>query len=249
MLQGHVDVVPTGDLAKWADADPFSADIRGAGRGYLHGRGACDMKAGVAANAAVVRTLAEQRSHAGAAARRAHGGQRGGRRARRVRDPGPRAHRRRVRDPRAHQRPDDHRQRRRPHLPDRRGRPGRARLDPAGRVQRPRRVPAGVRRPARAGAGAQPGRGPALRRLHAAVRAQRRDRADRRLGLERPRPALRRGTLRGAARRGRRRGAGGPRASRRRGRGPRPVAARPPAAGRPGTAGSSRPGGCRPTTR
>ena len=61
VLQGHVDVVPTGDLAKWADADPFSADIRGAGRGYLHGRGACDMKAGVAANAAVVRTLAEQR--------------------------------------------------------------------------------------------------------------------------------------------------------------------------------------------
>ena len=60
VLQGHVDVVPTGDLAKWADADPFSADIRGAGRGYLHGRGACDMKAGVAANAAVVRTLAEQ---------------------------------------------------------------------------------------------------------------------------------------------------------------------------------------------
>ena len=32
----------------------------GPGRGYLHGRGACDMKAGVAANAAVVRTLAAQ---------------------------------------------------------------------------------------------------------------------------------------------------------------------------------------------
>jgi acetylornithine deacetylase len=57
VLQGHVDVVPTGDLAKWEDAAPWSAAIRGAGAGWLHGRGACDMKAGVAANAAVVRTL------------------------------------------------------------------------------------------------------------------------------------------------------------------------------------------------
>ena len=56
VLQGHIDVVPTGDPAKW-DADPFAAEIRGPGRGYLHGRGSCDMKAGVAANAAVVRTL------------------------------------------------------------------------------------------------------------------------------------------------------------------------------------------------
>jgi acetylornithine deacetylase len=54
VLQGHVDVVPVGDLAKWPDQDPFSAAIRG---GSLHGRGACDMKAGVAANNAVVRTL------------------------------------------------------------------------------------------------------------------------------------------------------------------------------------------------
>jgi acetylornithine deacetylase len=54
VLQGHVDVVPVGDLAKWPDQDPFSAAIRD---GSLHGRGACDMKAGVAANNAVVRTL------------------------------------------------------------------------------------------------------------------------------------------------------------------------------------------------
>ena len=58
VLQGHVDVVPTGDLAKWEGAEPFAASVRGPGRGFLHGRGACDMKAGVAANAAVVRTLA-----------------------------------------------------------------------------------------------------------------------------------------------------------------------------------------------
>lgn len=58
ILQGHVDVVPTGDVAKWGGDGPFSAAIHGSGDGYLHGRGACDMKAGVAANAAVVRTLA-----------------------------------------------------------------------------------------------------------------------------------------------------------------------------------------------
>ncbi|WP_309618029.1 ArgE/DapE family deacylase [Salinibacterium sp.] len=55
ILQGHIDVVPTGDLDKWDDRDAFSGSISG---GVLHGRGACDMKAGVAANMAVVRTLA-----------------------------------------------------------------------------------------------------------------------------------------------------------------------------------------------
>ena len=59
VLQGHVDVVPIGDPDKWDD-DPFGAVVRGAGAGVLHGRGACDMKAGVAANAAVVRTLAAE---------------------------------------------------------------------------------------------------------------------------------------------------------------------------------------------
>ncbi len=54
VLQGHVDVVPTGDLEKWVDRDPFSGSIRD---GIIHGRGACDMKAGVAANLAVARTL------------------------------------------------------------------------------------------------------------------------------------------------------------------------------------------------
>lgn len=54
ILQGHLDVVPPGDPETWQGADPFSAEIRG---GVLHGRGACDMKAGVAANLAVLRTL------------------------------------------------------------------------------------------------------------------------------------------------------------------------------------------------
>lgn len=54
VLQSHVDVVPTGDLEKWVDRDPFSGDVRD---GVVHGRGACDMKAGAAANLAVARAL------------------------------------------------------------------------------------------------------------------------------------------------------------------------------------------------
>lgn len=41
---GHTDVVPTGPLEKW-DSDPFLAEIRD---GFLYGRGAADMKGGVA---------------------------------------------------------------------------------------------------------------------------------------------------------------------------------------------------------
>lgn len=54
VLQGHVDVVPTGDLDKWQNHDPFSGSIA---NGVLHGRGACDMKAGLAANFAVARAI------------------------------------------------------------------------------------------------------------------------------------------------------------------------------------------------
>ncbi len=54
ILQGHLDVVPPGDPETWQGTDPFSAEIRGRA---LYGRGACDMKAGVAANLAAVRTL------------------------------------------------------------------------------------------------------------------------------------------------------------------------------------------------
>jgi succinyl-diaminopimelate desuccinylase len=42
---GHTDVVPPGDLAAWSD-DPFSGAVRD---GRLYGRGACDMKGGIAA--------------------------------------------------------------------------------------------------------------------------------------------------------------------------------------------------------
>ncbi len=54
VLQGHVDVVPPGDIPKWLDADPFSGRVAD---GAIHGRGACDMKAGLAVNMAVARAL------------------------------------------------------------------------------------------------------------------------------------------------------------------------------------------------
>jgi acetylornithine deacetylase len=53
VLQGHVDVVPAGDLAHWSSA-PFDPTVRD---GRIHARGACDMKAGVAANLAAVRAI------------------------------------------------------------------------------------------------------------------------------------------------------------------------------------------------
>lgn len=45
VIAGHTDVVPVGDEAAWTRA-PFAAEIED---GVLYGRGACDMKGGVAA--------------------------------------------------------------------------------------------------------------------------------------------------------------------------------------------------------
>jgi acetylornithine deacetylase len=53
VLQGHVDVVPAGDLATWC-TDPFSATATAT---RVHGRGTCDMKAGVVANLAAARAV------------------------------------------------------------------------------------------------------------------------------------------------------------------------------------------------
>ena len=44
-FNGHTDVVPVGDAEAWT-YDPFGAEIRD---GFMYGRGACDMKSGVAA--------------------------------------------------------------------------------------------------------------------------------------------------------------------------------------------------------
>ncbi len=50
VLEGHVDVVPTGDRAAWT-TEPFTPVVRA---GRVVGRGACDMKGGVAAILAAV---------------------------------------------------------------------------------------------------------------------------------------------------------------------------------------------------
>jgi acetylornithine deacetylase len=53
ILQGHVDVVPPGDPAAWA-GNPFTPRLES---DLLYARGACDMKAGVAANLAALAAI------------------------------------------------------------------------------------------------------------------------------------------------------------------------------------------------
>jgi acetylornithine deacetylase len=53
MFNGHLDVVPAGDLGTWSD-DPFSGRVAD---GCVFGRGACDMKGGVVAALAAFRAL------------------------------------------------------------------------------------------------------------------------------------------------------------------------------------------------
>jgi len=45
VFAGHTDTVPVGPIEKW-NTDPFNAEIK---EGYLYGRGAADMKSGIAA--------------------------------------------------------------------------------------------------------------------------------------------------------------------------------------------------------
>ena len=62
MFAGHTDVVPVGDEAAWT-LPPFGAEIRG---GEMYGRGAVDMKGGIACFvAAVARVVAEGRAPRG----------------------------------------------------------------------------------------------------------------------------------------------------------------------------------------
>jgi acetylornithine deacetylase len=53
VLNGHVDVVPPGDLPQWT-TDPWKAAVRD---GCVFGRGACDMKGGLAAAIAALRAI------------------------------------------------------------------------------------------------------------------------------------------------------------------------------------------------
>jgi acetylornithine deacetylase len=54
IFNGHVDVVPTGDLSQWT-VDPWTATVRD---GRVIGRGACDMKGGLAAAIAAIEAIA-----------------------------------------------------------------------------------------------------------------------------------------------------------------------------------------------
>jgi acetylornithine deacetylase len=56
LLNGHVDVVDVEPRGDWTQPDPFTAVIRD---GRLYGRGACDMKGGVASMVVAACTLAE----------------------------------------------------------------------------------------------------------------------------------------------------------------------------------------------
>lgn len=53
LLCGHIDVVPVGDRGAWT-VDPFGGEIR---QGKLYGRGAIDMKSGVAAAIGAIRGI------------------------------------------------------------------------------------------------------------------------------------------------------------------------------------------------
>jgi acetylornithine deacetylase len=57
MLNGHIDVVPAGNPATWTQAEPFAGRLS---RTHVHGRGSCDMKAGLVA--AIWAVAALQRS-------------------------------------------------------------------------------------------------------------------------------------------------------------------------------------------
>jgi succinyl-diaminopimelate desuccinylase len=57
VINGHLDTFPAGDRAKWA-VDPFGGVLR---EGRLYGRGAADMKAGIAAALSTMALMAEFR--------------------------------------------------------------------------------------------------------------------------------------------------------------------------------------------
>ncbi|MBA4284546.1 MAG: succinyl-diaminopimelate desuccinylase, partial [Xanthomonadaceae bacterium] len=61
VLAGHTDVVPPGPSSAWA-SDPFVPEIRD---GVLYGRGAADMKSGLAAMVCAVERLLAQRRPGG----------------------------------------------------------------------------------------------------------------------------------------------------------------------------------------
>lgn len=61
VLNGHLDTFPVGDRAGWS-VDPFGGEIRD---GYLYGRGAADMRAGLAALLMAFNLLSRNQHHLG----------------------------------------------------------------------------------------------------------------------------------------------------------------------------------------
>ncbi|MCU0984067.1 MAG: M20/M25/M40 family metallo-hydrolase [Acetobacteraceae bacterium] len=61
VLSGHLDTYPAGDPARWT-TPPYQPSVR---NGHLYGRGAADMKGGIAAAIAVIASLAARRDWAG----------------------------------------------------------------------------------------------------------------------------------------------------------------------------------------
>jgi succinyl-diaminopimelate desuccinylase len=53
LLEGHTDVVSEGERGRWS-VDPFGGELKA---GRIYGRGACDMKAGLAVNLVVAKAL------------------------------------------------------------------------------------------------------------------------------------------------------------------------------------------------
>jgi len=53
ILNGHMDVVPPGDLSKWT-RDPWGGEVEG---DLMYGRGSCDMKSGLASSVFAVQAL------------------------------------------------------------------------------------------------------------------------------------------------------------------------------------------------
>ncbi len=54
VLNGHIDVVPPGDLSQWQDGKPYSGRVAD---GRVYGRGTCDMKGGLICNLFAVKAI------------------------------------------------------------------------------------------------------------------------------------------------------------------------------------------------
>ena len=54
VLNGHIDVVPPGDVSQWVTGSPYSGLVEA---GKLYGRGACDMKGGLVCNLFAIKAI------------------------------------------------------------------------------------------------------------------------------------------------------------------------------------------------